>query len=449
MSPPPILSLAGFGVAFGQQIVLAAVDLDVHAPGIVSLVGGAGTGKSTLLRTLAGLNDAQPALATWGVAAYEGALLGARRPAFVQQRARLLAASIRENLVSALPDRAALSQPEQTERIEAALEGLGVALGRDRLAEPVVGLPAVAQRALAITRASLTGAALCLIDEPTAQLDEAQSGELAEVIARLAEQRGVLLVTHDQRLARRLGGRVALLAGGRVLETRRADSFFDRPSTEPAKQYVRTGRCSLPSPSARAEHLRPSAPPPPPLPPEARVAASRNVGPSGFHWLVPGSLGGLPRPGIVRELAEDLAGLWRLAVTRLVTLEERRTLPGYELRAIGIEGEHFPVDDMCAPPLEASIELARRVEAWTRAGEVVAMHCRAGHGRTGTQLAAQLVFRGASALEALETVRAINPRWVQTDAQVVFLARLEERLRGEPDPPIPDENERARAQKGT
>lgn len=429
MSPSWVLHLRGFGVAFGSQVVLTDVDLDVPARGVVSLVGGAGTGKSTLLRTLAGLNDAQPELLTWGHAIYDGGPLGARRPALVQQRARLLAASIRENLVSALPDRSERTRPQQVALAMDALEELGIPLGPERLDEPVVSLPIATQRALAIARASLTGAALCLIDEPTAQLEPTDVDHLVEVVARLARTRAVILVSHDQRVPRRVGGRVALLAGGRILETRRAESFFDRPASEEARTFVRTGRTSLPSPAARPEDLRSSAPPPAPLPPEAEAAVeSRFAGPSGFHWLVPGSLGGLPRPGIVRPLEEDLAGLRRLGVTKLVTLEETRTLPRYELRAAGIEGLHFPVADMGAPTIEATESLCERVEAWTRAGEVVAMHCRAGFGRTGTQLAAQLIWRGRSALEALETVRAIHPRWVQSDVQVDFLARYGDRL---------------------
>ncbi|MCA9609854.1 MAG: hypothetical protein KC619_29855, partial [Myxococcales bacterium] len=102
MTRPWLLRLRGFGVAFEQTVVLASIDLDVPSRGIVNLVASAGEGKSTLLRTLAGLNDAQPALRTWGEAIYLGEPLGAQRPALVQQHARLLTATVRENLVSAL-----------------------------------------------------------------------------------------------------------------------------------------------------------------------------------------------------------------------------------------------------------------------------------------------------------------------------------------------------------
>jgi len=49
------------------------------------------------------------------------------------------------------------------------------------------------------------------------------------------------------------------------------------------------------------------------------------------------------------------------------------------------------------------------------------VHCRAGLGRTGTVLAAHLIWEGKGSLSALEYVRRIEPRWVQSEAQVKFL----------------------------
>lgn len=419
------LLLRGYGVAFGDQVVLASIDLDVPATGIVTLVGSAGSGKSTLLRTLAGCNDAQPELQTWGTATFRGEPLGRRRPALVQQHARLLTATVRENLVSALGDRAKLTKPAQSALIRDALERYGLGELAAKLSESVIGLSTVEQRLIATARAALTGSPLLLIDEPTAQLPDEEGRRITDLIAELARGRAVLLVTHDQRVARRTGGRVSLLAGGRILETRSSDSFFERPTSTQARAFVRTGRCSVPSPNARPEDLSTSRPPPPPLPPEARAAVSRSVGPRGFHWLVPGTLGGLPRPGIVSDLKHDIAGLRRLGITRLVTLEETETVPAEVLAAHSIARWHFPVVDMEAPEIPATVEFCELVNRWMSSGEVVALHCRAGLGRTGTMLAAQLIWAGTSALDALERARAINPRWVQSDEQVHFLTRFE------------------------
>lgn len=425
MSGETILELEGFGVSFGEQVVLASIDLKIEAVGLVSLVGEAGTGKSTLLRTLAGLNDAQPALQTWGKAIFDGQPLGEHRPALVQQKAKLLTATIRENLVSALPNRSQKTKPEQTEIIVTELARFGLEGPAERLLDRVVSLPLVEQRALAIVRASLSGAPMIFLDEPTAQLDDAGRDMIVDIIAELARTRAVVLVTHNQRVPRQIGGRIVLLAGGRVQETRRAESFFANPTSLPAQSFVRTGRCAVPSPMARREDLRPSAAPPPPLPAAAQAAVSRTMGPRDFYWLFPGELGGLPRPGIVRELDGDLEGLTRVGVTRLVTLEENATVSKEALERHDIEGLHFPIVDMRVPSFEAASSLCRRIEAWITLGEIVAVHCRAGLGRTGTILVLQLIWRGTSALEALERARGINPRWVQSEEQVSFLSDFE------------------------
>ncbi len=432
MSDESILSLRRFGVSFGDQVVLASVSLELPRAGMVSLIGSAGAGKSTLVRTLAGLNDAQPALQTWGEALFAGAPLSERRPALVHQHARLLTATVRENLVSALPDRSAKTMPEQTDTVLATLHELRVDHLAEHMGDSVLERPLLEQRALAIVRAALTASPLLLIDEPTSGLDDAGSLAITELLARLVERRAVLLVTHDRRVIHRIGGHVALLAGGRIVEWRDAHSFFDDPHSEPARAFVHSGRCATPGPMAKPEDLRPSCPAPPPLPQEARAAVSRSVGPRGFYWLLPGILGGLPRPGIVNTLDQDLAGLGRLGVTRLVTLEEDETVPRDALERQGIATRHFPIVDMYAPELAATAAFCADVDAWAREGEVIALHCRAGHGRTGTLLTAQLIWRGATALDALERARAIHPKWVQSDEQVSFLAQFERWLIAHP-----------------
>jgi atypical dual specificity phosphatase len=76
---------------------------------------------------------------------------------------------------------------------------------------------------------------------------------------------------------------------------------------------------------------------------------------------------------------------------------------------------------MAAPSLTQALDLCRKIERALRDEKVVAVHCRAGLGRTGTILAAYLIWEGHEALDALETVRRVEPRWVQSEPQVAFL----------------------------
>lgn len=433
MSPGPALSLRGFGVAFGSRTILAEVTLELPRSGMMTLVGPAGAGKSTLLRTLAGLNDAHPALATWGSALLDGRPLDHLRPAvpgqlrlgigMVVQHARFFLSSIRENLVSALPDRAALATVAQTRLVAEVLERTGLGALVRRLDEDVASQPTPIQRRLAVVRALVPDPAVLLADEPTAGLDDEGADEVLALLRAQAGARAVLFVTHNQRLARAAGGTVALLAGGRIAECAPADAFFDAPATPEGRSFVRTGRCADPSPDAAAEALDPAVAP---LPlPAAAAARSRFVGPRGFFWVQPGRLGGLPRPGVVDAVDADLEGLRRLGISVLVTLEEAPAVDPEVLARHGLASIHVPIADMGAPSVEDAERLCREIGRLVAGGAAVAVHCRAGQGRTGTVLAAQLVFEGESAAGAIERVRGVCPRCIQSLPQVEFLSAFE------------------------
>ncbi|MBX3248858.1 MAG: ATP-binding cassette domain-containing protein [Myxococcales bacterium] len=422
------LQLRRFGVAFGKHVVLSNVTLDVPARGVVILVGPASTGKSTLLRTLAGLNDRQPALRTWGLALYAGhPLAGAPRPAMVLQDARQLISSVRENLYSALPDRAALSRPQQHAHVSRVLDALGQKDLLERLDAPALELSLADQRRLAIARAALGEASCILIDEPTAGVDDEDAGALLLLMRLLSEERALVVCTHHRGHARALGGRVALLAGGRIEESGDTLEFLDGPQTEAGRAWLATGHCAVPSPSALAEELAEGVARPTPLPISTQIRLNAAREPRGFFWLVEGQLAGMPRPGIVAELDDDLDGVRGLGVDVLITLEETATVPREALDARGIRNELFPIPDMEAPSLDRAAALCARIDGLLAEGRVVAVHCLAGLGRTGTVLAAYAIWRGAGAVDAIDTVRGLRPRTIQSEAQARFLERFAER----------------------
>ena len=80
-------------------------------------------------------------------------------------------------------------------------------------------------------------------------------------------------------------------------------------------------------------------------------------------------------------------------------------------------------------PEPERVGLVRVGGAARRDGRVLAFHCRAGLGRTGTLLAAVLIWRGQGAVEAIETARAVHPRWIQSQEQFAFLEALEDERR--------------------
>lgn len=291
----PSLRLRGFGIAFGGTPVLANVDLELGATGLTVLVGPSGSGKSTLLRTLAGLNQAHPALSTWGVAELAGrpllgdpALKPKRGVGLVMQHSRFFMSTVRENLVSALPNRERLERAVQTTIARTLLKDSGLPGLVDLLDTEVVTLPQPLQRMLAIVRATANDPLVLMADEPTSGLDDEAAIDVIALLRGQAASRAVLFVTHNQRHALAAGGVTALLAGGRIVELAATASFFRDPKTEQGRHFVATGNCSLPSPGARDSDLDDASPRPASLPVGALQAARRGyVGPRGFFWVIP------------------------------------------------------------------------------------------------------------------------------------------------------------------
>lgn len=425
-----ILELEGYGVAFGEKIILSSVDMKVPTKGNVVLLGPAGIGKSTLLRSICGINYANPSFRTWGTALYAGSPIteDTSGPSLVSQNAKLMMSTIFENIVHGLPERHTLQKNQQIEIVERLLQRAGLEHLKDNLDESVIDLPLGIQRHLAILRTSASNPKLLCIDEPTTGLEEQHVDSLLRYISEESERRAIITILHNQIHAKRLQGMVALLAGGWIHEFSANDKFYTDPASKAGKQFVKSGSCAVVGPEYDEEALqyleKDSVELPPPLPEAAKSYVSDALGPRNFLWLKKGMLAGTPQPGLVTDLDYDLQALKRVGITKLITLLEKPLDPE-PMKPYGIENLWFAIDDMKAPDPELAMQWCDRVEQYMRNGEVVAYHCKAGLGRTGTMLAAQLIWEGFDAYDALEKARRIEPRWVQSDEQVEFLQDFE------------------------
>ena len=421
ISLPDVLQINNFGAAFGDRIILSDVNLRVSEKGVMTLLGPSGTGKSTLLRSLVGLNDANPSFRTWGEAYYQGEYLeGINRPALVSQSAKLMMSSVFENVIHNLPERNNLDQMQQKDLAIRLLEEAGIGQLVDKFDDSVMSLALAEQRHLAIVRMAASGARLICLDEPTTGISEIEANRLLDYINKEAERRAILIVLHNLTQAKKLKGQIALLAGGQIQESQSTDDFIESPKSEPARQWVKLGSCNVPSPDASPEDLADDVPPPPPLPAAAKKVVSSSFGPRGFLWLKRGVLAGTPLPGVFHDIDYDLMALKKVGVKLLLTLTTR-SLDDDVLNKYGIRSIWEPVKDMGAPSIDQAIGICEQIEVAIKNNEVVAAHCRAGLGRTGTILAAYLIWEGTSALDALDTVRGVEPRWVQSEEQVLFL----------------------------
>ncbi|MEB3284240.1 MAG: dual specificity protein phosphatase family protein [Candidatus Sericytochromatia bacterium] len=147
-----------------------------------------------------------------------------------------------------------------------------------------------------------------------------------------------------------------------------------------------------------------------------------------FTWIVPDLLAGMACPGYFTELEADLDYLAAEGVTRIVTLTEfSLALPmGSQFSSF-----HLPIADFGAPHHDQTAQFCSLVDESKTAGHRVAVHCLAGIGRTGTLLAAYLMWSNhLTAAQALTAVRNFRREYVQSVEQESYLQDWEMHLKG-------------------
>ncbi|MGC2486738.1 MAG: ABC transporter ATP-binding protein [Acidimicrobiales bacterium] len=189
---------------FDGRDVLRNVNLTVEVDQFVALLGRSGTGKSTLLRILGGLDSD-----------YEGQVLVPERRAVVFQEARLVPwLRVLSNVLLGLGSRNENRSALRTRGLEALSE-----VGLDQHARdwPLTLSGGEAQRA-ALARALVREPQLMLLDEPFGALDALTRIKMHALLQRLCarHQPAVLLVTHDVDEAILLADRIVVLAGGEI-----------------------------------------------------------------------------------------------------------------------------------------------------------------------------------------------------------------------------------------
>lgn len=427
-----VLSLRGLSVDYGARCVLSGIDLDLAGTGTTVLLGPSGTGKSTLLRTVAGMTVDVPSAKVTGEVIY--GVPGSNRshghrPPLVMQKASLLVATVLENLVQGWPERGRLTAAQQQTYVKQWL----ASLGQERLAEqlhlPVVGLPLPDQRLVSVLRGALLDAPLLLVDEPTAALTDRQAEPILALLHRLSQQRSLLVAMHHLGQSRAIADAVVLLASRRIQEHTAGKIFFTSPTSESGRLFLRSGSCpeeplhhdvsafiaDTAAPVAREPSSREAR--------QATAARPRTLGPNGFAWLIPGRLAGTPWPGLVHAAEYDFGLLQGLGVTRLLSLTDRSVDAPFAA-AYGMKVANEPIVDMQPPGIDQAMKLCARIERWLADGDVVAVHCRAGLGRTGTVLGAFWIWQHGGRVagaQALHDIRRLHPGWVQSASQTEFL----------------------------
>jgi phospholipid/cholesterol/gamma-HCH transport system ATP-binding protein len=221
--PEAVISVRDLVVGFGGQLVLDRLSLDVRRGEILGLVGGSGSGKSVLLRTIVGLiPKRQGSIEVLGVdldraGDEERRAIERRWGILFQQGALFSSLTARENVELPMREYLDVSDRLRREVATAKLEMVGLTpADGDKMPSELSG--GMTKR-VALARALALDPEIVFLDEPTSGLDPIAAGDFDVLIKTLQQTLGltVFMVTHDLDSLHAISNRVAVLADGKVV----------------------------------------------------------------------------------------------------------------------------------------------------------------------------------------------------------------------------------------
>ncbi len=220
------VTVANLTKRFGRTTVLHDINLEVKPGEIFVLMGPSGSGKSVLLKHVAGLETATSGAVHLGE--YDAADPATRdkvRLALVFQAGALFnSLSVYDNLALYPREHRQCNEAGIRDRVMHALQILSLEESARVFPSELSG---GMKKRVAIARALVMEPQLLLYDEPTSELDPVMSATITEIIATLREQTAVtsLVVTHDRDLALNIADRIAIIIDGRIRATGKPADF--------------------------------------------------------------------------------------------------------------------------------------------------------------------------------------------------------------------------------
>ena len=229
------LSVRGLAVTYGDLCAVDGVDLEVAAGEVVALLGASGSGKSSLLRAVAGLEDVAAGEVAWDGRSMVRVPVHKRGFGLMFQDGQLFEhRDVGGNIAYGLNG---LPRAQRGERVREMLELVGLPGFERRRVTTLSG--GQAQR-VALARALAPAPRLLLLDEPLSALDRALREQLATDVRTILRRGGTtaLYVTHDQDEAMTVADRVGVMEAGRLLRLDTPQRLWADPASRKVARFL-------------------------------------------------------------------------------------------------------------------------------------------------------------------------------------------------------------------
>ncbi|KLU26628.1 MULTISPECIES: amino acid ABC transporter ATP-binding protein [Caballeronia] len=240
IAPKPIINLSGVTKSFGTTQVLKEINLDVRQGEVLVLIGASGSGKSTVLRIMSGLETAD-AGEVW---VNEVPLHDARRAREIRGHVGMVFQQFNlfphknalGNVSLALIKARKMNPADARKRAMDALDRVGLADRADHYPSQLSGGQ---QQRVAIARALAVEPGIMFFDEATSALDPELVGEVTEVMRGLARDgMTMVVVTHEMGFARKTADRVVFMDKGVIAEQGAPEQIFVNPQNVRTQQFL-------------------------------------------------------------------------------------------------------------------------------------------------------------------------------------------------------------------
>ncbi|MFB6138436.1 MAG: phosphate ABC transporter ATP-binding protein PstB [Halobacteriaceae archaeon] len=248
--PATLIESRDLDVWYGEERALDGITMALPENQVTAIIGPSGCGKSTFLRCINRMNDRIEACRVEGELTLRGKDVYApdvdpvalrRRVGMVFQQPNPFPKSVYDNVAYGL--RIQGKTENLDERVETALRRAALYEEVEgRLDESGLELSGGQQQRLCIARAIAVDPEVVLMDEPASALDPVATSQIEDLIAELAEEYTVVIVTHNMQQAARISDKTAVfLTGGQLVEFDDTQKIFEDPESQRVEDYI-TGK---------------------------------------------------------------------------------------------------------------------------------------------------------------------------------------------------------------